>query len=73
MESQAAQNVLLCSLLTGLNFECKGVLLLDGVCEEEASIAAVVSLSILSQNIGEVQVSIQAHGHSLILRNGTHT
>lgn len=60
-------------LLTGLNFESEWVLLLDGVCEEKASVAAVVRLSILSQNIGEVQVTIQTHGHSLILTNGNHT
>lgn len=50
--------VLMCCLLTGLNFESEGVLLLNGVCEEEASVAAVVCVSILGQNVGEVQVSI---------------
>lgn len=53
--------VCVCSLLTGQNFECEGVLLLDGVCEEEASIAAIVRVSIFGQNIGEVQVPIQTH------------
>lgn len=62
-----------CCLLTGQNFECEGVLLLDGVREEEASIAAVVSVSIFGQNIGEVQVPIQTHGHSLILRDRSHS
>lgn len=63
----------MCCLLTGQNFECEGVLLLDGVCEEEASVAAVVSVSIFGQNVGEVQVSIQTHGHSLILRDWSHS
>lgn len=62
-----------CCLLTGLHFESEGVLLLDSVCEEEASIAAVVCVSVLGQNIGEVQVSIQTHGHSLILRDWAHS
>lgn len=60
-------------LLTGLNLKCEGVLLLDGVCEEEASIAAVVCVSILGNNIGKVEVSIQTHGHSLILRDWSHS
>lgn len=58
--------------LTGLNFEVEGVLLLDGVCEAEASVAAVVILSVLDQNIGEVQVSIQTHGNPPILMDGGH-
>lgn len=62
-----------CCLLTGLNFECEGVLLLDGVCEVEASVAAVVSVSIFDQNVGEVQVPVQTHGHSLILRDRGHS
>lgn len=59
-------------ILTGLDLECEGVLLLDGVSEEEASVAAVVRLSISGQHVGEVQVSVQTHGHSLVLRDGTH-
>lgn len=62
-----------CCLLTGQNFECEGVLLLDGVCEEEASIAAVISVSVFGQNVGEVQVPIQTHGDSLILRDRSHS
>lgn len=58
--------------LTGQNFEGEGVLLLDGVCEEEASVAAVVSVSVFGQNVGEVQVPVQTHGHSLILRDRIH-
>ena len=63
----------LCFLLTGLNFECEGVLLLDGLCIGEAGITAVVCVSILIYNVGKVQVSIQTHGHSLILRDCTHS
>lgn len=43
------------------------------MCEEEASVAAVIRLSVLRQNVGEVQVSIQTHGHSLVLSDGTHS
>lgn len=68
-----ASGALMCCLLTGRNFESEGVLLLDGVCEEEASIAAVVRVRVLAQNVGEVQVSIQTHGHSLILLDRTHS
>lgn len=59
-------------LLTGLDLEGEGVLLLDGVSEEEPSVAAVVRLSVSDQHVGEVQVSIQTHGHPLVLRDGTH-
>lgn len=55
------------SLLTCLHFKCVGVLLLYGVCELEASIAAVVSLGIFSQNVGEEQVTVQAHWHPPVL------
>lgn len=58
--------------LTGLDSEAEGVLLLDGVCEVEASVAAVVSLCILEVNIGEVQVSVLTHGHPFILRDWIH-
>lgn len=64
--------VLVSGRLTGLDFECEGILLLDSVCEEEASVAAVVCASILANNVGEVQVSVQTHGHSLILRDWNH-
>lgn len=63
----------MCRLLTGQDFKCEGVLLPDGVCKEEASVAAVVSLSIFGQNVREVQVPIQTHGHSLILRDRNHS
>lgn len=66
------QSQCVCCLLTGQNFECEGVLLLDGVCEKEASVAAVVNVSVFGQNVGEVQVSVQTHGYSLILRDGSH-
>ena len=48
-------------------FECEGIFLLDGVCEEEASVAAVVCVSVFSQHIGEIQVPVQTHGHTTIL------
>lgn len=62
-----------CWLLTGENFECKRVLLLDSVREEEASVAAVVCFSVVEQNVGEIQVTIQTHRYSLILRDRSHT
>lgn len=61
-----------CLSLTGLDPEREGVLLLDSVSEEEASVAAVVRLSVSDQHVGEVQVSVQPHGHPLVLRDGTH-
>lgn len=47
------------SALTGLDFEVVRVLLLNG--ETEASVTAVICVGIYSQNIGEEQVTIQAH------------
>lgn len=61
-----------CWILTCLNFEREGVLLLDGVCEKEASVAAVVIVSVFGQHVGEVQVSVQTHGHSLVLKDRRH-
>lgn len=64
--------VCVCLSLTGLDLEREGVLLLDGVSEEETSVAAVVGQSVSGQHVGEVQVSIQPHGHPPVLRDGTH-
>lgn len=63
----------ICGVLTGLNFECERVFLLDGVCEEEAGVAAVVCVGILSHDVGEVEVAVHPHGHSLILRDWSHS
>lgn len=60
-------------LLTRQDFEGEGVLLLDGLREEEASVAAVVSVSIFGQDVGEVEVPVQTHGHPLILRDRSHS
>lgn len=58
------------SLLTCLHFKGVGVLLLNGVCELKASVTAVVSVGVFSQNIGEEQVTVQAHWHPLVLCYG---
>lgn len=58
--------------LTGEDLEGEGVLLLDGVGEVEACIAAVVCLHVLQQHVGEVQVSIIALGDTLVLCDGLH-
>lgn len=58
--------------LTGENFEVEGVLLLDGMGEVEAGIAAVVRLHILQHHIGEIQVSVMALGDTLVLGDGLH-
>ncbi len=58
------------SPLTCLHFKGEWVFLLNGVCELEASVAAVVSVGIFSQNIGEEQVTVQAHWHPLVLYYG---
>lgn len=58
--------------LTGEDPEGERVLLLDGVGEVEACVAAVVGLHVLQHDIGEVQVSIMALGDALVLGDGLH-
>ena len=58
--------------LTGQDFEVEWVLLLDGVGEVEAGIAAVVCLHVLQHHIREIQVSIMALGDTFVLGDGLH-
>lgn len=58
--------------LTGEDLQGERVLLLDGVGEVEAGVAAVVGLHVLHHHIREIQVSIMALGHPLILGDGLH-
>lgn len=58
--------------LTGKDFEVEWVLLLDGVGEVEAGIAAVVRLHVLQHHIREIQVSVMALGDTLVLGDGLH-
>lgn len=58
--------------LTGFDLEGVGVLLLDGVGEVEAGVAAVVGQRVLRQHVGEVKVPVVALGHALVLRDRLH-
>lgn len=58
--------------LTGFDLEGVGVLLLDGVGEVEAGVAAVIGQSILSQDVGEIEVPVEALGHPLVLWDWLH-
>lgn len=58
--------------LTGEDLESEWVLLLDGVSEVEAGIAAVVSLHVLHHNVREIQVPVMALGDPLVLGDGLH-
>ena len=58
--------------LTALHFEAEGVLLLDGVGEDKTGIAAVVCAGVLGQDAGEVEVSIEPHGHAGVLLDSLH-
>lgn len=58
--------------LTGEDLEGERVLLLDGVGEMEAGVAAVVCLHVWQHHIGEVQVSVVSLGHTLVLGDGLH-
>ena len=53
--------------LTCLNNDRHGCLLNDGAYSGEGSKTTVVSPAVLLYRVGEVQVSIQAHGHPFIL------
>ena len=58
--------------LTGEDLEGERVLLLDGVGEVEASVAAVVGLHVLHHHVREIQVPVMALGDPLILGDGLH-
>lgn len=45
-----------------------GLLLLDGLCVREASVADVVGPAVFRKDIGEVQVSVQSLGHPFVQR-----
>lgn len=53
--------------LTGLDHDGHGRLLDDGANPGEGGKAAVVSPAVLLLGVGEVQVSVQTHGHPLVL------
>ena len=53
--------------LTGLDHDGHGCLLDDGAYPGEGGETAVVSPAVLLLGVGEVQVSVQTHGHPLVL------
>lgn len=58
--------------LTGEDLEGEGVLLLNGVGEVKARVAAVVGLHVLQHDVGEVQVPVVTLGDTLVLGDGLH-
>jgi hypothetical protein len=52
---------------TALDYDRHGILLDDGAYPGEGSEATVVSAAVLLQSIREEQVTVQTHGHPLIL------
>lgn len=57
---------------TGENFNNHGHLLLNDIPVGEASVAAVVSHRVVEVDVGEVQVSVHAHGHPAVLSHRLH-
>lgn len=54
------------------NFDNHGPLLLDDVPVGEAGVAAVVGHGVVDEDVGEVQVSVHAHGHPAVLWHRLH-
>lgn len=46
--------------------------MLDGVGEKEACVAVVVGVGVFGHHAGEVQVTVEPHGHASVLLDGHH-